>query len=118
MRTTFKAGADLTGKVGYAVKATTNDREVALQSVAGAECVGIIINDNIAGYAVGVALCGEICKGKLGGSVDCGDLLASKNDGTLAKATNGQIAIAKALQDGVSGDLAEIEVVEFGKYST
>lgn len=115
MRTTFKAGADLTGKIGYAVKATANDREVATQSTAGAVCVGILMNDNIQNYAVGVALEGEICKAKLGGSVDCGAELASKNDGTLATATDGQYVIAKALQDGASGDLIEVEVVGYQK---
>lgn len=113
MRTTFKAGADLTGKIGYAVVATENDREVALGSTAGELCVGILINDNIEGYAVGVALAGEICKGKLGGAVDCGDGLAVDANGKLQVATSGQQVIAKALKAGVANDLVEVEVVDY-----
>lgn len=115
MRTTFKAGADLSGKIGYAVVATANDREVAVASNAGANCVGILINDATQGFACGVALEGEICKGKLGGTVACGDELACKNDGTLVEATAGQFVVAKALKAGVAGDLAEIEVVGYDK---
>lgn len=115
MRTTFKAGANLTGKIGYAMVATANDREVTTASSAGVACVGILINDNIQGYAVGVALEGEICKAKIGGSVDCGAELACKNDGTLVAATAGQYVVAKALQDAASGDLAEVEVVGYQK---
>ena len=113
MRTTFKAGADLTGKIGYAVVATENDREVELGSTAGELCVGILMNDNIAGYAVGVALAGEICKGKLGGTVACGQGLAVDANGKLKVATAGQNVIAKALKDGVADDLIEIEVVDY-----
>lgn len=113
MRTTFKAGADLTGKIGYAVKASANDREVVLGATAGELCVGILINDNIAGYAVGVALGGEICKGKLGGTVACGDGLTVNADGKLVVATAGDIVVAKALKAGVANDLVEVEVVDY-----
>lgn len=113
MRTTFKAGADLTGKIGYAVKASTNDREVVLGATAGELCVGILINDNIAGYAVGVALGGEICKGKLGGTVACGDGLAVDANGKLVVASAGDIVVAKALKAGVANDLVEVEVVDY-----
>lgn len=112
MRTTFKAGEDLTGKIGFAVKATA-DREVKLGAVAGELCVGILINDNKEGFAVGVALGGEICKGKLGGTVACGDGLAVDANGKLAKAEEGDHVIAKALKAGVANDLVEVEVVDY-----
>lgn len=100
---TFIAGADLTGKVGYAVKA--NDNKVILADTKGEQCLGIIMNDNIADKAVGVALIGEVCKVKLGGAVAMGDLLAATANGTLDVAGDSEADVAMALENGAEGDL-------------
>lgn len=100
---TFIAGADLTGKVGYAVKAS--DNKVVLASVKGEACLGIVMNDNVADRAVGVALVGEICKVKLGGTVAMGDALAAQTTGKLAKVADSDAKVAMALEAGVENDL-------------
>lgn len=111
-RKTFIAGEDLTGKVGYALKVDTNKIKVA--SVAGAECFGILMNDNKANGAVGVALTGDVCKAKLGGTVTMGALLACDTSGKLIAQVVTESAtpavVAKALEGGVSGDLIYVVV--------
>ena len=116
MAKSFIAGENLTGKVGYAVKANTDDKEVVL---AGANEVafGIITNDNIENGAVGVATVGERVLAKLVGSVEHGDDLKVGTGGALVKAggTNDDNVVAVAEQDGASGDLIYVHIVKFVK---
>ena len=94
---TFIAGEDLTGKAGYALKAENG--KVKLAGVKGEACLGILSNDNIADKAVAVALPGEVCKVKLGGTVKM-----AGTDGRLAVAQTSEHDVAMALQDGVEND--------------
>ena len=103
---TFIAGADLTGKVGYAVKA--DNGKVKLAGTKGEACLGILMNDNVADRAVGVALVGEVCKAKLGDTVAMGDKLAAQADGRLAKVAASEVAIAMAVEAGGENDLAYV----------
>ena len=115
MAKSFIAGENLTGKVGYAVKANTDDKEVVL---AGANEVafGIIKNDNIENGAVGVATVGERVLAKLGGAVEHGDDLKVGTGGALVVGgTNGDNVVAVAEQDGASGDLIYVHIVKFVK---
>lgn len=107
-RKTFIAGEDLTGKVGYALKVDTNKVKVATS--AGAECFGIIMNDNKADMAVGVALTGDVCKAKLGDTVAMGDLLACDANGKLVVVADTAKVVAKALQAGAANDLIYVVV--------
>lgn len=100
---TFIASADLTGKVGYAVKA--DGGKVKLASTKGEACLGIVMNDNVAGRGVGVALVGEVCKAKLAGAVTMGALLAAQADGRLATTGTSEADVAMALEDGAENDL-------------
>lgn len=100
---TFIAGADLTGKVGYAVKADAG--KIKLASTKGEACLGILMNDNKADQAVGVALVGEVCKAKLAGTVAMGDLLAAQADGRLAKIADSEADVAMAIEAGAENDL-------------
>lgn len=107
-RKSFIAGADLTGKVGFAVKPA--DGKLVLGSVAGEECFGILMNDNVKDMAVGVALTGDVCKAKLGGAVAMGALLAVDANGKLTTAGENAKVVAKALEAGVANDLIYVVV--------
>lgn len=107
-RKTFIAGEDLTGKIGYALKVV--EGKVAVATVAGAECFGIVMNDNKANMAVGVALTGDVCKAKLGDEVAMGDLLACDEDGKLVVVASTAKAVAKALEAGEENDLIYVVV--------
>ena len=116
MAKSFIAGADLTGKVGYAVKADTDNKEVVL---AGANEVafGILTTDNTAGKAVGVAKVGERVLAKLGGAVSFGDKLKVATGGLLVVAggTGDDNVIAEAEEDGVANDLRYVTIQAFVK---
>ena len=102
---TFIAGENLTDKIGYAVIASSTNKH------------GILTNDNTSGGAVAVALPGEVCKVKLGGAVDFGGELKAADGGALVAAggTGDDNVIAKALEDGASGDLIYAIVMNFIK---
>ena len=116
MSKSFIAGEDLTGKVGYAVKANTDNKEVVL---AGANEVafGILTNDNTENKAVAVATVGERVLAKVGGSVEHGDDLKVMAGGLLAKAggTGDDNVVAVAEQDGSANDLIYVHIVKFVK---
>lgn len=107
-RKTFIAGEDLTKKIGYALKIDAGKVKVA--TVAGAECFGVIMNDNIADKAVGVALTGDVCKAKLGDAVAMGALLACDANGKLVTVDEGDAVVAKALEAGVAEDLIYVVI--------
>jgi len=116
MAYSFIAGEDLTGKVGYAVKADTDNKEVVLAG-ANEVAMGILKNANTAGLAVGVAGLGERVLAKLGGTVEFGDKLKVKAGGTLVVAggSGDDNVIAEAQEDGASGDLIYVVVEKFIK---
>lgn len=106
-RKSFIAGEDLTGKIGYALKVEEN--KVAVQTAAG-KAFGILMNDNEADKAVGVALTGDVCKAKCGGAVVMGGLLASDANGKLVAAEEAANAVAMALEAGAENDLIYVVV--------
>ena len=116
MSKSFIAGADLTGKVGYAVKANTDNKDGVL---AGANEVafGILTNDNVENKAVAVATVGERVLAKLGGAVEHGNDLKVASGGALVVAggTGDDNVCAVAEQDGASGDLIYVHIVKFVK---
>lgn len=107
-RKSFIAGADLTDKIGYAVKPA--DGKIVLASVAGEACFGVLMNDNVADRAVGVALTGDVCKAKAGGAVAMGALLATDANGKLVTAGENAEVVAMALEAGVANDLIYVVV--------
>ena len=102
----MKAGADLTGKIGFAVKFDSNG---AVVLATDDTAIGILRNDGKAGETVGVCVYGKAEVAKLGGTVNAGDQLMATAGGTLQVVTDGKKAIAVALEKGVADD--EIEVV-------
>lgn len=112
----FNAGADLTGKRGYAVMTSGTNKEVIL-ATANADAFGILTNDGIQNEAVPVAMVGEYVKAKLGGSVVFGDPLKVTTGGVLIKAggTSDDNVIAVAAQDGSANDLIYVTVAKFVK---
>lgn len=103
----FIAGEDLTGKIGYAIKGDPTG--VKVQTSANEGCLGVLMNDNVAGRVVGIALNGEMAKAKLGGTVAQGDLLSADASGKLVKATTGKI-VAQALEAGDTDALIYVVV--------
>ena len=97
---TFIAGENLTDKIGYAVIASSTNKQVILADDANDICLGILTNDNTSG-----------------GAVDFGGELKAADGGALVAAggTGDDNAIAKALEDGASGDLIYAVVVNFIK---
>lgn len=115
MAYTYKAGADLTGKAGYAVKTSGTNKTVVL-ATAGSANIGILVDTNKQGLAVVVAEEGERVLAKLGGTVAFGDKLKSDANGALVLAgTAADLIIAEAKQDGVSGDLVYVVVEKAAK---
>lgn len=116
MAYSFIAGANLTGKVGYAVKADTDNKEVVLAG-ANEVATGILTNDNTAGKAVGVAGLGERVLAKVGGSVSFGDKLKVTTNGLLivAGGSGDDNVIAEAQEDGSANDLIYVVVEKFVK---
>lgn len=116
MAKSFIAGADLTGKLGYAVKANTDNKEVILCG-ANEVAFGILTNDNTENKTVGVATVGERVLAKLGGSVEHGDALKVASGGVLVVAggTGDDNVIAVAEEDGSANDLIYVHIVKFVK---
>jgi len=116
MAYTYVAGADFTGKQGFAVKADSDNREVAL-ATANSVNVGILVDTNTEGKAVVVAEEGERVLAKLGGAVTFGDKLKSDSAGKLVVAggTGDDNVIAEAKEDGSTNDLIYVVVGKFVK---
>lgn len=107
----FIAGVDLTDKIGYAIIADNSTGKVKLAGTAGASCLGILMNDGKADASVGVAMVGEVTKAKIAGTVEFGELLATDANGKLVALTSDDVAVAKALQAGASGDRIYVVVL-------
>ena len=116
MAKTFIAGANLTGKIGYAVKAHTDNKEVVLAG-ANAVCLGILVSDGVENAGVGVATSGERVLAKLGGAVEFGDALKADTNGELVVAggSSDDNVIATAEQDGAENDLIYVTIDKFIK---
>lgn len=104
--------ADAAIAKGKAVKLGTDFKHVAVGAANTDRCVGIIQNAPTAAEdAAEVALMGGGAKGLLSETVATGNDLCSHTDGTLVKVNaEGDQIIARALQDGVSGDLIDVMV--------
>ena len=106
----FIAGEDLTDKIGFAIVADNSTGKVKVAGSAGVECLGILMNDGKADASVGVAMVGEVAKAKLAGTVAFGALLATDANGKFVT-QNDNVAVARALQAGASGDLIYVVLV-------
>lgn len=109
---TFQADASITK--GKAVKISSTDKKlVTVCSATTDESVGIVQSAPTASAdLVEVAIQGGGALALLGGSVTHGQFLVATTDGSLIKASaSADKIIARAMQDGSSGDLIGVEVV-------
>jgi hypothetical protein len=97
---------------GKAVKIGTDKNHVAVGAANTDRCIGIAqVLADTAEDTIEVALPGGGAKGLLGESVSAGNDLCSHTDGSLVKVNaEGDQIIARAMQDGASGDLIAVEV--------
>lgn len=104
--------ADAAIAKGKAVKSGSDFKHVAVGAANTDRCIGIIQSAPTAAEDVcEVAMPGGGAKALLGESVSAGNDLVSHTDGTLVKPNaEGDEIIARALQDGVAGDLIDVVV--------
>jgi hypothetical protein len=97
---------------GKAVKMGADRKHVVVGAANTDRCVGILQETTTAAeHTAEVALPGGGAKGLLGESVTAGCDLCSHTDGSLVKVNaEGDQIIARALEDGSSGDLIAVEV--------
>lgn len=115
MAKTFTAGANLTGKEGYAVKADGTNNKVIL-ATANSINFGILttVGGNADGAPVGVAKDGERVLAKIGGTITFGAKLKSDANGALVVSTTDlDNVIAEAEANAVAGDMAYVIVQKY-----
>lgn len=107
--------ADAAISKGMAVKFGTDYKHVAKSSANTNHHIGIAQSAPTAAEdAVEVAMPGGGAKGLLSETVSAGDFLTGHTDGSLRKPDGaGDVCIAIAKQDGVSGDLIDVDVMIF-----
>jgi len=112
--------ADHSDYEGYFVKLTAG---VPVVSASAADVpFGVIIDGEEAGGVDSIGVCGgnlPTVRVKLSGSVSKGDSLQLHTDGSvITNAGSGaRVIVAKALEDGVSGDLIEAVILTPVSYS-
>lgn len=102
---TVKAGADLTGKEGYAVKLTAG--KATLCNAATDKPVGVLRQGAQSGEDVAIALPGATVPVKLSGAVKAYQHIEVAADGRGAPSSYiaTRVLFAQALESGVAGDL-------------
>jgi hypothetical protein len=97
---------------GKAVKIGSSKSNVAIGAANTDRCCGIAQVEVVgSGSVVEIALQGGGAKALLGETVSAGNDLVSHTDGSLVKPNAaGDEIIARAMEDGVSGDLIAVEV--------
>ncbi len=114
----YKADAAITK--GMAVKLGSDFKHVAKGAAVTDDCVGIAQSTvTTAEDVVEVAVPGGGAKGLCQTTIVAGTLLVSHTDGKLKPvATAGDRVIAVAMQDGVAGDLIDVNVIVCHAYAT
>ncbi len=110
-RITARASADLSSKQYYSVvlSQVSSEKSIALASTQTA--IGILDTTPLSGELGDVILTGG-AKAKIAGTVSAGNFLKSDSSGTLiAVTTDKDRYCAQALQDGVTGDVIEVNVI-------
>lgn len=112
---TFGAGADLSSYQYYAVIQQTDDGYVDRAASAGARCDGILQNKPDAEAALARVCVSGPSKAKVGGNVTPGLELQADTDGMLIAASTADYVVAICREDGVDGDLVDVDVVSYQK---
>lgn len=108
---TFIAGSDLSA-AQFKLVALAADGEVDVAG-AGAQAIGVCLNQPAAGKAATVCLTGKVLV-EAGAAITAGDELASDAAGAVVTATTGDIVMGYALEDGVDGQIVAIELIQGG----
>ena len=107
--------SDISANRFEAVKMTGVGFEVTNIAAATDKPIGILLNNpNAANLSCEVAGPGEVCKARMGGTVNAGDSLGCDADGELVAIVEGTdttiYVIATALEDGVNQDVKYVLV--------
>ncbi len=107
---TLTSAADLSAKAGYIAKIDTSGN-LDLAAAATNKIVGVIeSNDGGSGATAVYQFLGTV-KVKLGGTVAIGDWVTADSAGKgVATTTDKDVAIGRALEAGVSGDMIEVQL--------
>lgn len=105
------AGADLSAKQFYAVKANATARTLVLANTGGESITGILQNAPVSGDPCEVTFDG-LCKAAAGASFNPGTVLMTDNTGRLITqtSTNAKVAVAHT-GAGAAGDIVLVRVL-------
>jgi hypothetical protein len=106
-----RASSNLSAKQYYSVVLSQVSGEKSVTVASTQTAIGILNNAPVSGDLAAVIVAGG-AKAKIAGTVSAGNFLKSDSSATLiAVTTDKDRYCAQALQDGVSGDIIEVNVV-------
>jgi hypothetical protein len=110
---TFEAGADLSaGQFKFVTLAA--DGQVDITSSAGGNAIGVLLNKPAAaGRAATVCVSGSVMI-TCGGTITAGDQIQSDASGDALLAATGDVVLGYAREDGVDGQIIEMEFITGG----
>lgn len=110
---TFEAGADLSaGQFKFVTLAA--DGQVDITSSAGGNAIGVLLNKpSAAGRAATVCVSGSVMI-TCGGTITAGDQIQSDASGDALLAATGDVVLGYAREDGVDGQIIEMEFITGG----
>jgi len=109
---TFIAGEDLSA-AQFKFVTLEADGQVDLADSAGENAIGVCLAGAAAGAAVTVCVSGSVMV-EAGGAITAGDQVQTGADGTALTAAAGDVVLGYAREDGVDGQIIEIEMIQGG----
>jgi len=109
---TFIAGEDLSS-AQFKFVTLEADGQVDLADAAGENAMGVCLAGAAAGNAVTVCVSGSVMV-EAGGAITAGDQIQTGADGTALLAATGDVILGYAREDGVDGQIIEIEMIQGG----
>ena len=105
----YDAGADLTGKEGYAVK-FDGSGDIILAAVDGEEVLGVLLRGATSGSVVDVAIGGR-CDVIVDAALGVGAIVQAKNGGKVMAVAATKFIVGRLLKaSGADGDVVEMQV--------
>ena len=110
---TFEAGSDLSaGQFKFVSLAA--DGQVDTTAAAGGNAIGVLLNNpSAAGRAATVCVGGSVMI-TCGGAITAGDQIQANTDGTALLAATGDVVLGYARENGVTGQVIEMEFITGG----
>ena len=109
---TFIAGEDLSA-AQFKFVTLEADGQVDLADAAGENAMGVCLAGAAAGAAVTVCVSGSVMV-EAGGAITAGDQIQTGADGTALLAATCDVVLGYAREDGVDGQIIEIEMIQGG----